>query len=157
MFVEKEVALIAIVSFFTCTVAGRGDHHEGVIYFCFVECSGEICRANWIDVFIDFSYGEHQFPFEPMGLIDVGLSGIMGAYWIVHPLLVPPDFVDSVVMAATVGDGNFVKVVEIDEGTSRTLPSRRASIDAYSAGVHLWVELGRFLDPLDAIRKSGVG
>lgn len=86
-----------------------------------------------------------------VGIFDIGF--VDGP---VEPLLVPPHLVDAVVMAAAVGDGDFVKFRVMQEGGGGRLTSGGSSVNADAGEVHFWVLSGGSLHPFNTIGEAGV-
>ena len=67
--------------------------------------------------------------------------GVLRADRLAHPLLVPPDLVHAVVVAAAVGDGGLVELAVEEHGADRVLAAGRAAVDADAAEVHVRILL----------------
>ena len=89
-------------------------------------------------------------------LVDVGLLGVVRADRPAHPLLVPPDLVHAVVVAAAVGDADLVEVAVEEQAPQGVLAAGRAAVDADAGQVHVRILRGGGFDPEDAVGKAGV-
>jgi len=115
---EELDAFSAEVGGFPGAVACSGDHVEGEVFVGFDEVVDDLVGGGGVDVFVHFADGEHEVSFE---VFDVGAVGVLDVRVVegpVEPLLVPPHFVDAVVVAAAVGDRGFVEVAVEEEGGS---------------------------------------
>src|SRR5688572_24887901 len=73
-----------------------------------------------------------------------------------HPLLVPPDLVHPVVMAAGEGYRRVVELGMEEQGAERVLAARRTAVDTDAGDVVGGILLRRRLVPEDAIGEAGV-
>ena len=63
-----------------------------------------------IDIAVKFADDQEQFSLQPMGLGHIGLFLVVVSNRPAHPLLVPPDFVHPIVVAAAIGNTDLVEV-----------------------------------------------
>ena len=73
---------------------------------------------------------------ELVCVVLVGTARIALIHGPAHPLLIPPDFVHAVVMAAAVSDGNAVEVVVIQQRPHGILATCAAAVNAHARQVH---------------------
>lgn len=74
-------------------------------------------------------------PFQLPGVGDVRLRFVVGADD-AHPLLVPPDLVEAVVVAAAARDGDFIEIGLEKEGGGGALATCRSAEDSDPVDVH---------------------
>ena len=91
-----------------------------------------------------------------MCLRCVGLLFVMRPNRPAHPLLIPPDLVDSIVVAATIGDRRIVKIAVSNQRSHGALPTRRSTPDTDARQIHFGTLLGGRLHPGDPIRETAV-
>ena len=117
---------------------------------------GDLEGGGGVDVVVVLPGDEEEFAFEEVGVDDVGAFGVPGAEGPTHELLVPPEAVEAVVVAAAEGDGGLVEVVVPQEGGHGVLPARGPAVDAHALQIHPGAVFGRRLHPEDAVGEAGV-
>ena len=76
---------------------------------------------------------------------------------VAHPLFVPGGFVNTIVVAAAIGDGDFVKFRMEQHRARGVLPARRGAVNADAVGVHVGILFCGGFDPENAVGETGVG
>ena len=137
-------------------VAGVGEEELLEVFVGADERVGDLEGGGGVDVVVVLAADEEEVAFEAVGVDDVGVLGIGGIDGPSHELLVPPEFVEAVVVAAAEGDGGFVEVVVPEEGGERVLPAGGPAEDAHAADVEPRVACGGGFQPEDAVGEAGV-
>ena len=113
------------------------------------------CRCR-IHIVIELSDHKHQRTCKEVGVLDVRSLLILVADRVAEPLLVPPDLVHSVVVASACRVCALVELRMEEHRSGRLLTAGRASEDADSVYVHVWILLGCSLDPELSVRDTCV-
>ena len=116
----------------------------------------EVVGALHIHVGVRLADGEEEAAAEVGGVRGAGVGRVPRADRVAHPLLVPPELVDAVVVAAAIGGAGAVEVAMTQQGVRGVLPAGRATEDAHPAQVHGGFDLRELAQPADAVRKTGV-
>lgn len=156
MFLEEFDPFAAEVGGLAGSVAAVRDHEEGEVLVGLNKVVHDLVGGGRVDVFVHFADGEHEVAFE---LGDVGAVGVFDVGIVngpIEPLLVPPHFVDAVVVATAVGDGGFVEITVVEEGCGRGLSTCGATVNSDASEVHFGVFGSGGFHPLDAIGEAGV-
>ena len=155
---DEEIGAAAFaVGGFGSAVVGAGDDEHFKIFAGFFEGVDDLHGGGGIDVVIEFADHEQEFALEFMGVHDVGAADVTIIDGPAHPLFIPPDFVHAVVMAAAIGDGDFIKISVIEEGAQGVLAASGAAVDADAGEVHFKVLGGGGFDPENAVGEAGIG
>ena len=93
---------------------------------------------------------------EPVRVVHVARRGVVRSHRPAHPLLVPPDLVHAVVVAADGGDGRVVELRVEQQRAERVLPARGRAVDADAVDVVPRVLRRDRAVPEDAVRKACV-
>ena len=153
---KKLHAEAGAVGCFGGAVAGADDGHEVEGLAGFLQGADDLRGAGGIDVGVEFSDDEEEIALQLVGVVFVGAAGVAFIDGPAHPLLVPPDFVHAVVVAAAVGDGDVVEVVMIEQGAHGVLAAGTAAVDADAGEVHPGACFGGGFDPELAVGKAGI-
>ena len=120
------------------------------------EFRNDLQRGGRIHIVIHLSVDNQEFTLQPPGVVHVGILAIPGAEGIAHPLLVPPNLVHPVVVAAAQGDAHLVELGMEQQGGEGILPTGGIAVDAHLREVHVPVLLRCSLHPQDAVRETGI-
>ena len=137
-------------------MAGANDGHEVEGLVRALQGADDLCGAGGIDVGVQFADDEEEVAFEFVCIVHVAAPGVAVVNGPAHPLLVPPDLVHAVVVAAAVGDGDVIKVVVIEQRAHRTLSASTAAVDTHATEIHPRACLRGIFDPQLAIWEAGV-
>jgi hypothetical protein len=118
---EEIHAPTAAVGCFRAAVACAGDDQQVEVLVCFDERVGHLHRGGRIDVAIQFADDEQEFALQVFRVGHVRAFRVLGADGPAHPLLVPPDLVHAVVVAAAIGHRHLVEVAMEQQCAGRTL------------------------------------
>src|SRR4029079_5093936 len=132
--------------------------HDGQVEVLFRlnERVDDLIARRRIDVRVELADDEHQVALQVLRVNRVRRRLIVRTERPSHPLLVPPDLVDPVVVTAGVGVGDFIELWMEDEAAHRVLSAGRRSIETDTRNVVPWVLRGDSLVPENAIGEARV-
>ena len=137
-------------------VVGTGDDHEVKVLAGTLQRCHHLHGRGGVYVVVELAHAEHQRALQSPGVLHVRAVHVAAVDGVAHPLLVPPDFVHAVVVAATGGIGGLVEVAMPEDGGHGVLPTGGAAVDAHAVDVHIGILSGGSLDPGDAVGQSGI-
>ena len=107
---DEEVGAFVFAEVFAHGVVGAGDEDELEVLVGLDEGVDDLVGGGGIDVVVLFADEEHELALEVLGVLDVGGGDVGAIDGITHPLLVPPDFVHTVIMTPAGCIGCLVEV-----------------------------------------------
>ena len=116
MLLEKFDAFAAEVGGFPGSVTGARNHIKGELLVGFDEIVDDLVGRRGVDVFVQLTDRQHEVALKLGNVSAVGVFDIGFVDGPIEPLLVPPHFINTVVMAATIGDRSLIKVSMVEEG-----------------------------------------
>ena len=109
-----------------------------------------------IHVIIHFPQDQQELPLQLVGVGHVRRFFVLPADRVAHPLLIPPDLIHAVIMAAGGRNRYFIELRMVQQGPGRALSAGRVTKDTYPADIHVRITGGRGFDPFDPVRETAV-
>ena len=153
---DEEVVAFVLAIAFAHGVVDAWEDDEFEVLAGTDESIGDLHGAGGIDIVVEFTDDEHQRALELRGVVDIAALYVGGVDGIAHPLLVPPDLVHAVVVAAAGGIGSLVEVAMQEDGGGGLLTTGGGTEDAYVVGIHVGVFLGSGTNPSLAVGEAGI-
>lgn len=153
---DEEVEALVLAKLVTEGVVSTRQDDEVEVASSALQGCGQLERGGRVDVVVKLSNDEHERPREPWSHPYIGGAHIAGVDGPPHPLLVPPDFVHAIVMAAASTIGCLIEVAMLKHGGRSLLSAGRGSKDAHTRRVDIWIALGGGPDPSHAVGESGI-
>lgn len=152
---EEVVAFVLAIAFAHGVMDARKDDEFEVLAGT-DEGISDLHGAGRIDIVVKFTNDEHQRALELRSVVDIAALYVRGVNGISHPLLIPPDLVHAVVMAAARGIGSLVEVAMQEDGGSGLLTTCGSTEDTYVVGIHKGVFLGSGTNPSLAVGEASI-
>src|SRR5262245_12190139 len=134
-FASQQIANEEIVlsSFSVCPTAAvtcSGNDQQVEVFARFDECVRQAKCILGGYVHVELAHDQEQFSSQGGGVFDVRRCGVVRADGVTHPLFVPVGFIHPIVVAATGGDGHFVKLGMEQNGAGGILTAGGSAVDA---------------------------
>lgn len=107
---DKKVVTLVFSETLAHRMADTGYDNQFKILTGLYQRIDHLHRRRRVDIVVEFSDQQHQGASQQMGVLDIGAGPVRLINRVTHPLLVPPDFIHTVVVASAGRIGRLVKI-----------------------------------------------